>query len=123
MPAPARPTLRDRLFGVGLQTRVVAAATALVLVCGGFLAYRSVAAIADAYRWTGEAEAESIAQGFARSLSPRDLDGVERIRARAGRLQSVHPDLTGVAVVAPAAGMRKLAVYTVQETGDRKSVV
>ncbi len=46
----------------------------LVLICGGFLAYRAVAAIADAYRWTGEAEATAIAQGFARSLSPRDLD-------------------------------------------------
>src|SRR5688500_20274196 len=99
MPAPARPTLRDRLLGVGLQARVVAGAAVLVLVCGGFLAYRAVAAIADAYRWTGESEAAAIAHGFARSLGPRDLDSVERIRARAARLGGVHPDLPGVSVV------------------------
>jgi len=112
MPASHRPTLRDRLLGVGLQARLVAAAAALVVACGGFLAYRSVAAIGDAYRWTGEVEAVTIAQGFARSLSPADLDDVDRIRRRATRLGGVHPDLTEVAVLAPAAGSPKHAVYT-----------
>ena len=65
----------------------------LVLACGGFLAYRAIAAIADAYRWTGEAEAATLARGFARSLSPRDLDDPARLRARAVRLSGVHPDL------------------------------
>jgi diguanylate cyclase (GGDEF)-like protein len=94
----------------------VAAAAALVLACGGFLAYRSVAAIGDAYRWTGEAEAEAIAYGFARSLGPRDLDDVDRIRARAARLGDVDPDLTGVAVLAAAVDTPRRAVY--RETSE-----
>jgi diguanylate cyclase (GGDEF)-like protein len=117
MPARRRPTLRDRLPGVGLQSRLVAAAAVLVVVCGGFLAYRSVAAIADAYRWNGEAEAEAIAQRFARSLSPRDVDSVERIRARAVRLGSLHADVTGVSVLAAAAGSPKRAAYTTSAGG------
>lgn len=69
MPASRRPTLRDRLLGAGLQTRLVAAVAVLVLACGGFLAHRSLAALGDAYRWTGEAEAAALAHSFARSLS------------------------------------------------------
>jgi diguanylate cyclase (GGDEF)-like protein len=92
----------------------VAGAAVLVLVCGGFLAHRAVAAIADAYRWTGESEAAAIAHGFARSLSPRDLDSVERIRARTARLGGVHPDLTGVSVVPAPAGSPQSAVYVTE---------
>src|SRR5215210_1254091 len=111
MPARRRPTLRDRLLCVGLQTRLVAAAAVLVLACGGFLAYRSVAAIRDAYRWTGEAEASAVAHGFARSLGPRDLDDLERIRARLVRLSGVHPDLTGVEVTPAPDDSEQGAVY------------
>src|SRR5688500_8174839 len=117
MHAAARPTLRERFLGVGLQTRMVVGAAVLVLSCGGFLAYRSVSAIADAYRWTAEAEAAAIAHGFARSLHRRDLHDVERIRAHALRLHGVHPDLTGVAVVPAAAGAPELADYSVREDG------
>ena len=98
MPRTRRSSPRDRVTGAGLQTRLVGAVAALVLACGGFLAYRAIAAIDDAYRWTGEAEAATVARGFARSLSPRDLHDLERIRARAERLGGVHPDLIGVAV-------------------------
>ena len=56
-----------------------------MLACGGFLAYRAVAAVSDAYRWTGEAEAATVARGFARSLVPRDLRDLERACARAPR--------------------------------------
>jgi diguanylate cyclase (GGDEF)-like protein len=115
MPASRRPTLRDRLLGAGLQTRLVAAVAVLVVACGGFLAHRSVAALGDAYRWTGEAEAAALAHSFARSLSPRDLADVERIRSRVVRLSGVHPDLTEVAVQEPPAGTSKRAVYTVGE--------
>jgi diguanylate cyclase (GGDEF)-like protein len=99
-------------MGVGLQTRLMAAVAVLVLACGGFLAYRSVAALSDAYRWTGEAEAAVVAHGFARSLSPRDLDDVDRIRARAARLSGVHPDLIGISVSLPSADAPEHAVYT-----------
>src|SRR5829696_7117369 len=115
MPASRRPTVRDRLLGAGLQTRLLAAVAVLVVACGGFLAHRSVAALGDAYRWTGEAEAAALAHSFARSLSPRDLADVERIRSRVVRLSGVHPDLTEVAVQEPPAGTSKRAVYTVGE--------
>jgi diguanylate cyclase (GGDEF)-like protein len=113
MPASRRPTVRDRLLGAGLQTRLVAAVAVLVLACGGFLAHRSLAALGDAYRWTGEAEAAALAHSFARSLSSRDLADVERIRSRVVRLSGVHPDLSEVAVLKPAAGTSQRAVYTV----------
>jgi diguanylate cyclase (GGDEF)-like protein len=95
--SPSRP-------GVVLQTRLIGAVAALVLACGGFLAYRSMAAIGDAYRWTGEAEAATVARGFARSLSARELDDLTRIRSRVARLNGVHPDLASVTVAAPSAG-------------------
>jgi diguanylate cyclase (GGDEF)-like protein len=99
----------------------VAAAAVLVAACGGFLAYRSVNAIADAYRWTGEAEASSLAHSFARSLSTRDLDDVERIRGRIGRLSGVHPDLTGVDVAPAGADTAKRAAYRRDDrTGELK---
>jgi diguanylate cyclase (GGDEF)-like protein len=101
MPDRRRSSPRDRGPGVGLQTRLIGAVAALVLACGGFLAYRAVAAISDAYRWTGEAEAATVARGFARSLSSRDLHDVARIRSRLTRLSGVHPDLASAAV-APA---------------------
>ena len=104
MPSFRRLTPHDRLLGVGLQTRLVAAAAVLILACGGFLAYRAVAAVGDAYRWTGAAEAATLAQGFARSGSARATStSIERIRARAQRLTGVHPDLTGVTVLDPDA--------------------
>src|SRR5829696_1052005 len=113
MPASRRPTLRDRLLGAGLQTRLVAAVAVLVLACGGFLAHRAVAALGDAYRWTGEADAAALAHSFARSLSSRDVADVERIRGRVARLSGVHPDLTEVAVLEPAPGTSQRAVYSV----------
>src|SRR5215207_5447837 len=111
MPASRRPTLRDRLLGAGLQARLVAAVAVLVVACGGFLAYRSVAAIDDAYRWTGEAEASAIAHGFARSLRPRDLDDVARIRERIVRLAGVHTELIELSVLPAPPGLPKRAVY------------
>jgi diguanylate cyclase (GGDEF)-like protein len=90
-------SLRDRLLRAGLQARIVAGTGLLVLVCGGFFAYRAVDAISDAYRWNGESEAEAVAHSFARSLAPRDLDDIERIRARLARLSGAHPHLTAVA--------------------------
>jgi diguanylate cyclase (GGDEF)-like protein len=111
MPASPRLTPRDRLLGVGLQARLVAAAAVLVFACGGFLALRSVDAIRDAYRWTGESEASAVAHSFARTLSPRDLDDPERIRERLTRLSGVHPDLTSVDVLAPAADSPDGSVY------------
>jgi diguanylate cyclase (GGDEF)-like protein len=104
MPNQRRSSSRDRLSGVGLETRLLGAVAALVLACGGFLAYRAVAAIGDAYRWNGEAEAATVARGFARSLSSRDLHDVARIRSRLTRLAGVHPDLTSVAVAPASAG-------------------
>ena len=53
MPVRRRSLPRDRVVGAGLQTRLVGAVAALVLACGGFLAYRAIAAVDDAYRWTG----------------------------------------------------------------------
>jgi diguanylate cyclase (GGDEF)-like protein len=90
-------TPRDRLLRAGLQARIVAGTAVLVLVCGGFFALRAIDAIGDAYRWNGESEAEAVAHSFVRSLMPRDLDDVERIRARLARLSGAHPQLTGVA--------------------------
>src|SRR5215212_3845826 len=104
MPPAGRLTLRDRLLGVGLQARIVAAAAALVLACGGFLAYRSVGALGDAYRFTSEAQAYALANSFVRSLSARDLADIERIRHRIARLSGVHPDLTEVSVLPPERG-------------------
>jgi diguanylate cyclase (GGDEF)-like protein len=104
MPDDRRSSSRDRVTGAGLQTRLVGAVAALVLACGGFLAFRAVAAIDDAYRWTGEAEAATVARGFARSLSSRDLHDVARIRSRAARLGGIHPDLVAVAVDPAAPG-------------------
>ncbi len=104
MPVRRRSSLRVRVTGAGLQTRLVAGVAALVLACGGFLAYRAIAAIEDAYRWTGEAEAATVARGFARSLSSRDLDDLARIRSRAERLGGVHPDMVGIAVDPPPSG-------------------
>jgi diguanylate cyclase (GGDEF)-like protein len=114
MPAIRRPTARDRLLGVFLQSRLVAAVAVLVLACGGFLAYRSVAAIGDAYRWTGEFEASTLAHGFVRGLSRRDLHDVKRIRARVERLAGVHPDLTEATVLPASADVPKRAAYTHQ---------
>ena len=74
MPAFRRLTPRDRLLGVGLQTRLVAAAAVLVFACGGFLAYRAIAAVGDAYRWTGAAEAADARpelRALARPARPR----------------------------------------------------
>jgi diguanylate cyclase (GGDEF)-like protein len=111
-----RSSSRDRSAGAGLQTRLIGAVAALVLACGGFLAYRAVAAIGDAYRWTGEAEAAAVARGFVRSLSPRDVHDVARIRSRLVRLNGVHPDLTSVTVAAGSAGEPPPARYV--ETAD-----
>jgi diguanylate cyclase (GGDEF)-like protein len=111
-----RFSFRDRGPGAGLQTRLVGAVAALVLACGGFLAYRAVAAIGDAYRWTGEAEAAAVARGFVRSLSSRDVHDVARIRSRLVRLNGVHPDLTSVTVAPGSAGEPAPARYT--ETSD-----
>ena len=107
MIAAERPNLHDRLAGVGLQARSVAAAAMLVLACGGFLAYRAVAAVSDAQRWSAEAEATAVARGFAGALSPRDLGDVERIRSRSASLVEAHPDLVSTALLpAPAAPQR-----------------
>jgi diguanylate cyclase (GGDEF)-like protein len=111
MPDQRRSSSRDRLSGVGLETRLLGAVAALVLACGGFLAYRAVAAIGDAYRWNGEAEAATVARGFVRSLSSRDLHDVARIRSRLTRLAGVHPDLTSVAVAPASAGTPAPARY------------
>src|SRR5215218_8590863 len=73
MPDPSRSSPRDRASGARLQTAVVGAIAALVLACSGFLAYRAAAALDDAYRWTGEAEAASVARGFASSLTATDF--------------------------------------------------
>src|SRR3954470_17374892 len=110
---PTRRSLsRDRLLGVGLLTRLVAAAAVLVLACGGVPAHRSIAALGDAYRWTGEAEAATLARGFAQSLSSRDLHDLDRIRTRAARLSGAHPDLTDIAVLAPTPGTPREGRYT-----------
>ena len=111
MPARRRPTARERLPGVGLQTRLVAGAAVLVMACGGFLAHRATAAIGDAYRWTGEAEAATLARSFTQSLSRRELRDLDRIRERATRLSGAHPDLTAVAVLGPTADAPRVARY------------
>src|SRR5918999_5542023 len=111
MPATSRMSLRDRLLRAGLQARIVAGTALLVLVCGGFFAYRAVDAISDAYRWNGEAEAEAVAHSFARSLAPRDLRDIERIRARLARLSGAHPQLTGVAAWPAQPGTARQADY------------
>jgi diguanylate cyclase (GGDEF)-like protein len=117
MASAPRSSARDRLLGVGLLTRLVAGAAALVLACGGFLAYRSIAALSDAYRWTGEAEAATLARGFAQSLTSRDLHDLGRIRQRAARLSGVHADLTDVAVLAPSADSPRRGSYTQRGRG------
>ena len=119
MPERRRPSSRDRLLGVGLQARVIAAAAALVVACGGFLAYRAVAAVSDAYRWTGEAEAATVARGFTHSLSSRDLRDLERLRERATRLSGVHPDLTAATVTPVGADTPRTPVYARQGAAGR----
>jgi diguanylate cyclase (GGDEF)-like protein len=111
MPAVPRPTLRDRLLRAGLQTRIVAGAAVLVLACGGFLAHRAIAAVSDAYRWNAESDAAAVAHSFVRTLSPRDLDDIERIRARLPRLSGTHPDLISVAADPAATGTPRRAEY------------
>ena len=98
-----RSSLRARPSGGRLPMRLVAGTAALVVACCGFAAYRSVGAVGDAYRWTGEAEAVTVARVFARSLSARDLRDPARLTARQARLIGVHPDLTTVAIE-PAGG-------------------
>ena len=114
----SRSSTRDRLFGVGLHTRLLAACAVLVLACGGFLAHRAIEAIADAYRWTGETEAATLARGFTQSLSPRDLRDPARLRTRALRLTGVHPDLTEAAILPAAAGGPRRARYTQEGTAS-----
>jgi diguanylate cyclase (GGDEF)-like protein len=93
-----------------MPVRLLAGIAALVIACGGFAAYRAMGAVDDAYRWTGESEAVTVARGFARSLSPGDLRDPARLRARTPRLAGVHPDLTGAAI-GPGGGTRE-ARYT-----------
>jgi diguanylate cyclase (GGDEF)-like protein len=112
MPDRRRSRSRDGAPGAGLQTRLICAVAALVLACGGFLAYRAIAAVGDAYRWTGEAEAAAVARGFVRSLSSRDLHDVARIRSRVSRLNGVHRDLTAVTVAPGSAGEPPPARYS-----------
>ena len=90
---------RDRLLGSGLQTRLVAGVAALVLACGGFLAYRAIATLDDVYRWTGEAEAATLARGFVQGLGTSDLDDLALIRRRAARLSSMHAGLSEATVL------------------------
>jgi diguanylate cyclase (GGDEF)-like protein len=111
-----RSPSRDRAPSAGLQTRLLGAVAALVLACGGILAYRSIAAVADAYRWTGETEAATVARGFVRSLNSRDIHDVARIRSRLPRLNGVHPDLTAVAV--EPAGAARPAPARYAEDGE-----
>src|SRR5918999_6245723 len=115
MPAARRMSLRDRLLRAGLQARIVAGTALLVLVCGGFFAYRAVDAISDAYRWNGESEAEAVAHSFARSLAPRDLDDIERIRARLARLSGAHPQLISVAAWPARPDTARVADYELDE--------
>jgi diguanylate cyclase (GGDEF)-like protein len=117
MPAAPRSSRSVPFAGVGLQTRMVAALALLVLACSGFLALRANAAIDDAYRWTGEAEAATLARGFVQSLTRRDLHDLRRIRARAQRLPGVHPDLTRVTVTAATARTGGSARYV--QHGER----
>jgi diguanylate cyclase (GGDEF)-like protein len=112
---------RSRLRETGLQNRLVAAIALLVIACGGFLTYRAIAAIDDAYRWTGEAEAATVARGFAQSLGPRELRNLERLRARAARLGGVHADLTAATVTAATAATPRGARY--RHSVDRAALV
>jgi diguanylate cyclase (GGDEF)-like protein len=113
--ALARPP-RARVRGTGLQSRVLVAVTLLVIGCGGFLEYRAIAAMDDAYRWTAEAEAATVARGFAQSLGPRDLRDPARLEARAARLGGVHADLVHATVSAPTDATPQAARYT--RSGD-----
>ena len=116
MPVRRRSTPRARRRHPGLQPRLAAAVAVFVLVCGGFLTYRAVAAVTDAYRWTGESDAATVARGFALSLAPRDLRDAGRLRDRAARLSGVHPDLVD-ADLAPAAADTALTARYVRD-GD-----
>jgi diguanylate cyclase (GGDEF)-like protein len=115
-----RPSLRQRLFGVGLQGRLMMAITVMVLLAGGFLTYRASAAITDAYRWTAEAEASSIARAYAFGLTPGDLASETRLRKRAQRLSAVHPDLVGASIVPVDPGMKQ-ALWT--QDGDQGTML
>ncbi|MET0685284.1 MAG: diguanylate cyclase [Solirubrobacteraceae bacterium] len=115
-----RSSLRQRLFGVGLQGRLMLAITAMVLLAGGFLTYRASAAISDAYRWTAEAEASSIARAYAFGLTPDDLESEARLRKRAGRLSAVHPDLIGTSIIPVDPGMKQ-ARWT--QEGDKGTMI
>ena len=114
-------TSRDRLLRAGLQARIVAATAVLVLVCGGFFALRSIDAISDAYRWNGESEAEAVAHSFVRSLSPRELDDITRLRSRLARLSGAHPQLTGVAATPGDRDSPKMAAYS-RDEGTRAAL-
>src|SRR5918998_4565550 len=118
--APAR-SARSRVRRADLSTRLLIGTAVLVLACGGFFAYRTIAAIEDAYRWTGEAEAATVARGFAQSLAPGDVRDLDRLRARARRLAGVHPDLTGATVTGPAGAFPDAARYT--RTGEGTELV
>ena len=117
MSKPGRPSFRQRLFGVGLQGRLMMAIAGMVLLAGGFLTYRANAAISDAYRWTAEAEASSIARAYAFALTPADLESDARLRKRAGRLSAVHPDLVGATIVPVDPGMKQARWTQEGETG------
>src|SRR5918994_2660265 len=99
MPSPSRRSLRQRLFGVGLQGRLMMAVAAMVLLAGGFLTQRANTAITDGYRWTAEAEAASIARAYAFGLTPQELASPAKLRKAASRLTAVHPDLVGASIV------------------------
>jgi diguanylate cyclase (GGDEF)-like protein len=117
MSKAGRPSLRQRLFGVGLQGRLMMAIAAMVLLAGSFLTYRANAAISDAYRWTTEAEAGSIARAYAFGLTPADLESEARLRKRAQRLSAVHPDLVSAAIVPVDPGMKQARWIQDGDTG------
>src|ERR687897_395156 len=94
-----RRPLRQRFFGVGLQGRLMMATAAMVLMAGGLLTYRAIAAIREGFHWTAEAQAGSIARAYAFGLSPAVLQSEERLRKRASRLLSLHPDPTASTLV------------------------
>ncbi|HYI18709.1 MAG TPA: GGDEF domain-containing protein, partial [Solirubrobacteraceae bacterium] len=100
-----RPSLRQRLFGVGLQGRLMMAVAAMVLLAGGFLTHRANTAISDGYRWTAEAQAASIARAYAFGLTPQELASPAKLRKAASRLTAVHPDLVGASIVPVDASM------------------
>jgi diguanylate cyclase (GGDEF)-like protein len=115
-----RSSLRQRLFAVGLQGRLMMAVAAMVLLGGGVLTYRANAAISDAYRWTAEAQAAAIARAYAFGLTPADLASEARLRKRAQRLTAVHPDLMSAAIV-PADARMTHARWT--QTGESGTMV